>query len=192
MKDHDVHGGACAPERLVRLTMSADPSALDQITRCYAERLLRAGRRHCRSPSEAEDAVQDALLIAAEQLGSFRGEGSLEGWLIRIVARACQRIGRGRKNDPALHDQELVVADEDPEGPETEAARLELGRLLEMTLLELDPRDRTILLLAEIEGHSAAEIGTELGMTEGAVRTRLSRLRPRVRQALAPFAGDDL
>lgn len=185
----DAEAPACDPERLVRLVREDHPEALDRITRCYAERLLRAGRQHCRTATEAEDAVQDALLIAAEQLGSYRGEGSLEGWLVRIVARACGRIARGRKNDPELHDAGSLLRDEGDD-PEERAARSELGRALEAALLSLAPEDRTILLLAELEGHTADAIGAVLGLSAGAVRTRLSRLRPRVRQALAPLFVD--
>src|SRR5690349_17543769 len=79
---------ACDPDRLTALVRNGDPAALDHITRCYGERLLAAGRRHCRTSDEAEDAVQDALVTASTQLDSFRGEGSLEGWLVRIVASA--------------------------------------------------------------------------------------------------------
>src|SRR5262245_10482234 len=97
---------ACSPERLMLLVRRGEPQALDQITRCYRDRLLDAGRRHCRTDDEADDAVQDALLTASTHLDQFRGDGSLEGWLVRIVARACRRISRGQKNASTLHDNE--------------------------------------------------------------------------------------
>src|SRR5262245_35881798 len=138
----------CSPSRLMSLVRSGDPAALDQITRCYSQRLLAAGRRYCRTATEAEDAVQDALLSAATRLDQFRGEGSLEGWLVRIVATACNRISRGQKN--AVHgdaaDLELPGASE---SPETEAARNELLGLIDEALLGLPPEDRAVLLLAE-------------------------------------------
>jgi RNA polymerase sigma-70 factor (ECF subfamily) len=67
-----------------------------------------------------------------------------------------------------------------PGDPEEDAARRELAALLDRSLLELSPTDRSIVLLAELEDFSAAEIGKELGLSEGAVRTRLSRLRARI------------
>lgn len=159
----------------MQLVRSGSAEALDQITRCYSERLLQAGRRHCRTSAEAEDAVQDALIVAAEQLRSLRDDRSLEGWLVRVVASACRRISRGQKNDSSIHqDQGELTSDADPED---EAARRELAAVLDAALLSLAPRDRSILLLAELEDFSAAEIGQELAMSDGAVRTRLSRLR---------------
>ena len=166
----------------MRLVREGKGDALDQITRCYSQRLLAAGRRHCRTSAEAEDAVQDALLSAAEHLNQLERDASLESWLVRVVASACRRIGRGRKNDSALHDSELEL--EGAGDPETETARKELAQLLEQTLLNLSPDDRSILLLAELEDFSAREIGEQLGLTDGAVRTRLSRLRARMLVAL--------
>ncbi|HEX2876492.1 MAG TPA: sigma-70 family RNA polymerase sigma factor [Polyangiaceae bacterium] len=166
------------------LVREGSADALDQITRCYSERLLEAGRRHCRTGAEAEDAVQDALLVAAEHLTELRDDQRLEGWLVRVVASACRRIGRGRKNDSALHESEAEPIEASTDDPETELERRELGQLLERELLALAPRDRSILLLAELEDFSAAAIGAELGMTEGAVRTQLSRLRHRMAEAL--------
>lgn len=174
----------CSPERLMLLVREGSADALDQITRCYSERLLEAGRRHCRTGAEAEDAVQDALLVAAEHLTELRDDQRLEGWLVRVVASACRRIGRGRKNDSALHDPEAEPSAPRADDPEAELERRELGELLERELLALSPRDRSILLLAELEDFSAAAIGAELEMTEGAVRTQLSRLRRRMAEAL--------
>jgi RNA polymerase sigma-70 factor (ECF subfamily) len=174
----------CSPERLMGLVRQGDGEALDQITRCYSQRLLEAGRRHCRSTAEAEDAVQDALLIASEHLGELRDDGSLEGWLVRVVASACRRISRGRKNDGALHVAEPGAELSAAGDPEDDAARRELAALLDRSLFELSPTDRSIVLLAELEDFSAAEIGAELGLSEGAVRTRLSRLRARILELL--------
>ena len=169
----------CSPERLMRLVREGRANALDQITRCYSDRLLQAGRRHCRTTEEAEDAVQDALISARESLSTLREDERLEGWLIRVVASACRRLSRGQKNDTRLHEPAHDAASDllGDEDPERDAARHELGRVLERTLLALSPTDRSILLLAELEDFSAAEIGAELDMTAGAVRTRLSRLR---------------
>lgn len=160
------------------LVRQGSSEALDQITRCYSQKLLQAGRRHCRSQAEAEDAVQDALLTASGQLGSVRHDAALEGWLVQVVASACRRLGRGSKNATALHDTEHEL--EAPDDPEREAARLELAAALEGVLLDLSPDDRSLVLLSELEDFSAAEIGAQLGLSAGAVRTRLSRLRDRL------------
>lgn len=181
--------GYCNPSVLVRLVRGGSRDAVDRITRCYGQRLLSAGQRYCRTHSEAEDAVQDALLQASLHLGDFRAEGSLEGWLIRIVANACRRMSRGRKHDASRHTSHDEPTSEAP-SPFDLSCRGELGQAIQRALLDLDPIDRLVVLLSEVEGYRAPEIADELGLTAGAVRTRLSRLRARLRETLSPFISD--
>ncbi|MFZ5476811.1 MAG: RNA polymerase sigma factor [Myxococcota bacterium] len=174
----------CDPAELAALARAGDLAALDRLTRCQGERLLAVGRRYCRTEEDARDAVQDALLAAGTHLGDFRGDGPVEGWVVRMVARACGRLRRGRRNDPALHvrDAELTAEDDDPE---TLAGRARIAEALGDALAALPPKDRAILLLAEAEGWTGPEIAEEIGATPTAVRTRLSRARRVVREKLA-------
>ena len=179
----------CDPEELVRLVTAGDLAALDRITRCHGQRLLAVGRRYCRSNAEAEDAVQDALLSAGTHLTSFRGDGSVEGWLVRMVANACHHMRRGRKNDHRLHDTEQVLMS-DAGSPEERAMVGQLSVTLGEALLELSPRDRSIVLLAEAEGWTGPEIAARLDMTAGNVRVRLHRARLQLRARLATLRPD--
>jgi RNA polymerase sigma-70 factor (ECF subfamily) len=181
-------GALCDPHALIQLMRDGDLEALDRMSRCYGLRLMAVGRRYCGDEDRAKDAVQEALLSAGKHLKDFRGEGSPEGWLVRMVANACHRMRRGRKNDPRLHVSADDVDPVDPfTSPEGEALRGELAEALGKALLDLQPRDRTILLLAEADGWKGPEIATELDMTPEAVRQRLSRLRRRLRVRLQPL-----
>ncbi|MBN1337016.1 MAG: sigma-70 family RNA polymerase sigma factor [Deltaproteobacteria bacterium] len=173
---------SCGDE-IVQLVKRGDIQALDVITRCFGDRLLAIGRRTCRDEEEAQDAVQDALLSAGIHLTSFRGEGSVEGWLGRMVQNACFRMRRGRKNDPSLHRTDLEVQAHE-EDPEQLSARAETATALGHALLTLPPMDRAILLLAEGEGWTGPEIAERMGLSPGAVRTRLTRMRSRLREEL--------
>lgn len=177
----------CNPQVLVRLARAGGSEALDRLTRCYGDRLLRTGQRYCRTKAEAEDAVQDTWAWATEHLDDFRGEGSLEGWLVRIVATACRRQARGSKNAPHENDIELVSAGPSP--LDASSAR-EIGENLQAALLALSEDDRAIVLLAEVEDWTAGEIAAELGLTEGAVRARLSRARARLRHAILSMISE--
>jgi RNA polymerase sigma-70 factor (ECF subfamily) len=87
---------------------------------------------------------------------------------------------------PAAHDTDIELAAADA-SPEARAAEAELGAALTRLLLELEPRDRAVLLLAELDGYTAPEIGEQLGLSAGAVRTRLTRCRQRLRDGLGAF-----
>ncbi len=174
----------CDPHELAALARAGDLEVLDRMTRCYGDRLLAMGLRACRTRDEAQDAVQAALLSAGENLQSWRGEGRLDSWLVRMVANACHRMRRGRKNDPALH-----TADAEPMAtaltPEQDAARAELHTALQTAIDALPARDRTLLLLVDVDGWSGPEVAERLEMTPGQVRTRLSRTRAKLREQLA-------
>jgi len=176
----------CDPKELARLVRSQDDAALDRLTRCYGQRLVAVGQSRCGSRLDPEDAVQDALLSATRHLHTYRAEGSLEGWLVRMVINACHRMRRGLKNDSSLHDvgEDLISHEE---GPDELAGREQVALALGQTLGKLSPVDRAILLMAEVEDWRGPEIAAELGMSPGAVRTRLSRARARVRQELEPL-----
>ncbi len=179
----------CDAQRLTALVRSGDVQALDALSRCFGERLLTVGRRRCRDEESARDAVQDAYVAAGTHLSQFRGDGSLEGWLVRMVSNACTRMRRGRKNDARLH----VPVDDAPvtvsqgEAPDEAAMRGEVLQALGDALLTLEPRDRTMILLADAEGWTAPEIAAATDLSAGAVRTRLSRARRRLRAHLEPL-----
>jgi RNA polymerase sigma-70 factor, ECF subfamily len=176
----------CHPDLIVRLVQAGDLAALDRISRCYGAHLLAVGRRVCRDDERARDAVQDALLAAGQHLDQFRGDGSVEGWLVGMVANACRSWRRGRKDDPAwnapLDDQEPACGG--GERPDDGAARSELAAALRGALLELPAIDRAILLLTQVDGWRPGEVARQLDLSPESVRARLSRTRRRLRARL--------
>ncbi len=177
---------ACDAHQIVSLMRAGDLQALDHLGRCYGQRLLEYGRRRCGEEQRAQDAVQDALLSAGEHLTDFRGEGSVEGWLVRMVAHACSRMRRGRKNDFRLHDDvaDVPLATHVIESPEYATWRGQIASRLGDALMGLDPKDRAVVLLSDAEGFKGPEIATALGLSHDAVRTRLSRARKKLRGVL--------
>lgn len=183
----EAGGALCAPSEILERARSGDPDALDRVTRCYGERLLEVGRRRC--AEQGEDAVQDALLEARDHLGEVREPGALEGWLVRLVQRACGRMRRGHKNDPRRHFplESATLMEDAATAPDLAAMRGEQAIALGEALLELSPEDRMILLLSEAEDHTGPEVAAELGLSPDVVRQRLSRVRRRLRERLAPL-----
>ena len=177
----------CNADELIALVRAGDREALDRMTRCYGAKLMAVGRKQCSDSERARDAVQDALVSAAEHLTDFRGDGSLEGWLVRMVTNACRQMQRGRKNNPALHTE---FADEDSSiepDPEQSTAQARLAQSLDAALQTLAPDDRALVLLADVNGWRGPEIAEAMEMTAGQVRTRLSRARRRLRDELGPI-----
>lgn len=181
----------CRPEAIAELVRAGDRSALDRITRCYSRHLLEVGRRVCGDADSARDAVQDALLAAGQHMADYRGAGSVEGWLVRMVANACRTRRRGRKNQEAWNgplDEERAPSA--GRAPDDDAAQAQLSAALGDALLDLAPVDRALVLLTQLDGWSGPEVARALAMSPEAVRARLARARRRLRERLAPVWDD--
>ncbi len=136
-----------------------------------------------RSPSDAEDIVQDAMLRAYRAFGGFRG-GDARPWLLAIV-RNCWRNAaadrRRRRQDP-LPDEggEPLVAD----APDPEALALAASeqRRLDTAIAALPEEYREVLVLREMEDMSYREIAEVVEAPIGTVMSRLARARALLRQ----------
>jgi len=133
----------------------------------------------CRSPAEAEDIVQDAMLRAFRGIDGFRGR-DIKPWLLQIV-RNCWRNEIGRKRRHAavpLADEKSAhaIASDQPD-PEMEALQRADGRRLDLLLDALPAEFREVLILREMEDMSYREIAQAIEAPIGTVMSRLARAR---------------
>lgn len=147
---------------------------------------------------EHEDIVQDALAKAFASLGQFepRSEGALRRWLTRIVENQVRDAMRrnvaakrgGQRAVVQLHTSllsESVFRGRDPT-PTQVASGKEAEQRLEAALLELDERDRHVIVMRRLEGRDYSDIVQELGMaSEAAARTVFARALSRLAERLA-------
>lgn len=131
-----------------------------------------------RSPADADDIVQDAMLRAFRAFGQFRGE-NIRPWLLAIVRncwrnRAVDARRRGHTALPAEDGQALMVEGPDPE---SQALCASEGRRLQAMIAGLPEEFRTVLILREMEDLSYREIAEATGAPIGTVMSRLARAR---------------
>lgn len=180
------HHDVCDPGEIAALVRAGDEAALDRIGRCYLDRMMGVGRCACRDPDSAADAVQDAMIAAAEHLDQFRGDGSVEAWLSRMVVNACRCNQRGRKNDPswnrALDDEDHRAHVEDPAD---DVARRQLAAALARAVDALSPDDKRLFVATQLDGLTAPDAARLTGVSADAVRARMTRIRRRLREHLA-------
>lgn len=145
--------------------------------RASAPRLYRVVARLTADLDEADDVLQESYIRAHDRLrdGGFDGRSSLETWLYRIAVHAALdalRRGRRRRAREAVAFVAEAAVDTGPR-LEARAALRELAAWMG----ELPPEQRAVVVLKELEGYSAAEVGALLGCSEGAVEQRLVRAR---------------
>lgn len=137
------------------------------------------------NPQDAEEAVQDAFLKAHRYLPSFRSEARFGTWMLRIARRvALDALAGRRRADDALGRiiRDPILRRRWSPAPAADPAARE--RDLMDVLERLDPVDRLVLVLHDLNGVPFDEIAETLEAAPAAVRMRASRARARVRESL--------
>ncbi|HPS77009.1 MAG TPA: sigma-70 family RNA polymerase sigma factor [Thermoanaerobaculaceae bacterium] len=160
-------------QSLVLHARAGDRGAFARLVELHWGRLVRFARSIV-GEAEAEDAVQEALLVAWRKLAGLTDLASFGGWVGRITYRRClRRAGRLR------HLLPLDVASPPAVLPVSDGEIL-----IWQVLRRLAPRQRAVLHLTIVEEMSDSEIGALLGITPASVRSHRRRGRDRLRQVL--------
>lgn len=170
---------------------------LGEIYERHADFVWRCLRRHGVPDSDAPDAVQDVFLAVHRTLAHFEGRSSVRTWLFTI----CRSVARDRRNRASRRHE---VASLDAIDPEVDsradaAARFEHNSrlsLLGKILAAMDPEQRELLVLYEIEDMTGEEIAQALSLPLGTVYSRLQVARAAfqgevARSAAAAGEGED-
>jgi len=136
-----------------------------------------------RSPADAEDIVQEAMLRAYRAFDGFRG-GDARPWLLAIVRNCWRSAGADtkRRNHVALPEEGGVALTSDEPDPEARAAQASEGRRLDGLIALLPNEFREVLILREMEDMSYREIAEVTGAPIGTVMSRLARGRAMLRE----------
>src|SRR5580692_4623964 len=161
----------------------------------HQDRLRAMAYRMLGSPSEAEDAVQEAWLRVSRADAS--AVENLAGWLTTIVARVCLNMleaRRSRPEDPAgIQPPERALPGGHRAGPEDETLLADsVGVALLVVLDTLTPAERLAFVLHDMFAMPFTEVGAVLGRSPEAARQLASRARRRVQGASSPDQAGDI
>lgn len=173
-------------DSLVERARTGDAGALEELLASVAPSVHRFGLRMCKSPHDADDALQDTLLSIATHLGEFEGRSSFTSWVFALTRSACARRRRGLKNQPTVSEDAAPEQVDAAPSPEQRAADRELGEALSRALDGLSEEHREVIVLRDIEGLSAADAAASLDLSVDALKSRLHRAREALREALRP------
>lgn len=147
--------------------------------------ILARALRLAGSSADAEDLTQETLLRAHKSFGELEDEKASLGWMLRILTRV--HIDRMRRGDPlkaqTVDLESVELADPGPSGFVVVRAA-EMSSCTRRYLDRLKPGDRRILELHDVEGYTAAEIASQLGISVGAAKIRLHRARMKLKTML--------
>src|SRR5678809_1284094 len=171
-----VDGDGAATERaIVVAAQHGSDDAFAALVRLHQRRSYSVVRAIVLSHEDAEDAVQEGFLHAYRALDRFRPDQPFGAWLFRIMANASLDLVRRRKVRDADELPETVpMPFRDPGESD------ELRRRLNQALTKLTERQRSVIVLHDVEGFTHGEIGAMLGIPEGTARSDLHHAAPRV------------
>jgi RNA polymerase sigma-70 factor, ECF subfamily len=175
-------GGIDRSDReLLAAHVAGDQYAFEELFYRHHRQLHRLAMVSSRNPEDAADALQDAMLKAHRSAPSFRHDSAVSSWLYRIVVNACLDRLRRHKAYPtaALEDDACHVGDPAP-GVET-------AIVVERALMRLPIEQRAAVIAVDMQGYSVAETARLLGIAEGTVKSRCSRARAKLAEALEYF-----
>ncbi len=172
-------------EELIRRCLKNNAKAQEEFYRRFASKMYGVCLRFAKNRMEADDFLQEGFIKVFMNLGSFRQEGSLEGWIRRTIVNTA--INLIKKNQKYLQDTELDKADL----VETRSSALEDLSTEELLgiIAELPLGYRMVFNLNVMEGYTHKEIGELLDISENTSKSQLSRARNALQRKIAQLQG---
>ena len=175
-----------AIEDLVKRCKAGERKAQELLYKQFASKMLGVCSRYASDRMEAEDMLQNGFIKAFQKIADYRGEGSFEGWIRRIMVHCS--IEYYRKHHKMMQLVDLEDASEETSANPLATALLDAKELM-VLIHRLSPGYRIVFNLYAIEGYSHKEIAAITGITEGASKSQLSRARAILRGQIIKLEG---
>ena len=181
---------------LVSEARAGNHNAFDELCRRYSSRLLKSIRRVLQDRWDAEDALQDTLLSAFTHMNNFQGRSSVSTWMTRIAINAAlSRLRKSRGGEVSIDEAgeetgpalSSVLQDRALDA-ESRLIHAQQEELLAKAIAQLPPSLRSVLELRIQDAYSIKQIAETMGISESAVKTRLSRAYFLLREGQCPRA----
>jgi RNA polymerase sigma-70 factor (ECF subfamily) len=181
-------GPSLADRELVRRAQAEDKEAFEELVRRHQHRVFAVAGGILRRREDVEDIAQQVFVKAYFSLKGFDQRAAFSTWLYKITVNECWDLLRKKKVRPLLYESDLSEEQARQFGAteERESETPDIGEQLaarehvENLLSGLDPRDRMMLILKEVEGFAVDEIADILELNANTVKVRLFRARRRI------------
>jgi RNA polymerase sigma-70 factor (ECF subfamily) len=182
--------------RLIRRLRDRDEKAFRELVEDYRDRVYNLTYRMMGNHEEAEDLAQEVFITVFKSIDSFRGESKFSTWLYRISANHCKNrikyLSRRHDRAKAEFDEQqgnasaaaAVAVPKPPTRPDHQLQGMQIEKVLQELISELDEEQRVLVVLRDIEELSYEEICEITGLPEGTVKSRLHRARLALRKKM--------
>ena len=163
-------------DQLVRGCVLKHEAAQKAVFELYAGKMLGVCMRYARNNADAEDMLQDAFIKVFDKIKQFKGEGSFEGWIRKIVVNTALKKYSLIRYDKEISGHDGVDADHYLSTEPGAYAHLSEKELLQL-INNLPDGYRFVFNMYVIEGYSHDEIAKMLGIQSGTSRSQLAKAR---------------
>lgn len=181
---------------LIASVLGGDRRAFEPLVRKHERRIFRVTLAVLGNAEDAEEAMQDAFIKAYRHLDQFRRESKFTTWLTRIAVNEALQKLQTRKTSVSLDDARSVpeIAEEQfiprrfetwRADPEKLYGKQELRGIIETAIQSLPTIYREAFVLRDVEEMTADEAAESIGISVGALKSRLLRARLMLRETLA-------
>lgn len=185
---------------LVARLKARDRGALEDLVRVHGGKIYGIAMQFMRKEEDAQEVMQDALVMIWKKIDSFEGRSAFTSWLYRVTANAALMALRKQKKhagDVSLDDHGAeapgsIMGMKDPiDPPDAKAVNSELGKKLSDAIDQLPESQRVIVLLRDVEGFSLSDTVAMTGLDKAAIKSRLHRARLALRKLLLPYLQEE-
>lgn len=169
---------------MVARARRGDEDAFVRLALIYRPKVWKTASRFARSRAELEDLTQELFIKIWKGLPSYRADAPFENWLMTVSVRGCYdflRKNRNRRETEHLVDPQESREAEDRH-PARQRDRREAWETVQILLQRLEPKDRTVITLLDLEDKSVKETAELTGWSESNVKVRAHRARKKMRE----------
>lgn len=157
----------------------------EALYRRFADKMYRVAWTYTKDEDEACDVLQDGFINVFRNLKKFKNQGSLEGWIRRIIVNKALEHYRSKKRKEEVlreyhQDQNFEI--------ESLLSQINADEIIHQ-VNSLPEKAAMVLKLYAIEGYAHAEIADMMGISEGTSKSQLNRARGLLKEKLAKLNG---
>ncbi len=189
--------------RFIARLVLRDERAFNELVVLYQDRVFRILLRMLGRRDEAEDMAQEVFVQVFKAVGNFRGDAKLSTWIYRIAVNLCKnRVKYLKRRHSEAQDEYEALAERSPmtsgsgvtsgdiHRPDQMVEGLQLERVVQECIVELEPDFREVLILRDVEDLTYEELCEVTGLPDGTVKSRLHRARGMLKAAVERRMGD--
>jgi len=165
-----------------------DAEAFERLMAAYEKKVYALCVRMMGGAHDGEDAAQEAMLRIWQRLAQYRGESAFSTWVYRVTTSVCMDAIRKRSRQAQQSLEALSETGFDPQDdaptPHQAAEAGERRRAMDAAISSVPAPMRSVFLLRDVHGLSVEETARALRISQGTVKSRLSRAREKIAAAI--------